>query len=166
MTNVRAFPFARRGAYSRTHREVVAGCSGAEVVPMKRAGSWENEDSSQDCHWVSVMKRASVYPYTIKEPPGATVHRLRELRGWSQRELAARCVPELEHTTIRRIEQNQGFTMDTLARVAKALGCRSYVELFTPVELADLCLPDLPEHERSRILGLVQDLVWAWRKRR
>lgn len=77
------------------------------------------------------MQRPSVYPYTITEPPGVNVHRLRETKGLSMRELAQKCQPPLDHTTIRRIERNEGFTKDSLERVAKTLGVR-VIDLFCP----------------------------------
>ena len=77
------------------------------------------------------MQRPSVYHYQITEPPGVNVHRLRETKGWPMRELAQRCRPPLDHTTIRRLEYNNGYTQDTLERVAKALGVR-VVDLFCP----------------------------------
>lgn len=77
------------------------------------------------------MKRPSVYPYTITEPPGVNIHRLRETKGLSMRELAQKCRPPLDHTTIRRIERNEGFTKDSLERVAKILGVR-VIDLFCP----------------------------------
>src|SRR3972149_7173391 len=77
------------------------------------------------------MKRPSVYSYTITEPPGVNVHRLRETKGLSMRELAQKCRPPLDHTTIRRIEQNKGFTKDSLERVARTLGVR-VIDLFCP----------------------------------
>ncbi|OQX34089.1 MAG: hypothetical protein B0D91_13060, partial [Oceanospirillales bacterium LUC14_002_19_P2] len=60
--------------------------------------------------------------------PGDNVRRLRQEKGWSMRELAERCVTEsktMDHTTIMRLEKNNGFTLDTLKRVAKALGLES-----------------------------------------
>ena len=68
------------------------------------------------------MQRPSVYTYGITEPPGANVYYFRNKAGWSMRELAAMCKPPLEHTTIRRIENNLGYTQDTLEKIAKALG--------------------------------------------
>ena len=68
------------------------------------------------------MQRPSVYAYTITDPPGVNVYRLRITLGLSQRDLAKKCRPTIEHTTIRRLENNLGFTQDTLERVAKALG--------------------------------------------
>ncbi len=77
------------------------------------------------------MQRPSVYSYTIKEPPGVNVHRLRNERGWSLRDLADKCRPPLDHSTIRRIERNEGFTHDCLKRVARALDV-TVPELFCP----------------------------------
>ena len=75
------------------------------------------------------MRRPSVYPYTVTKPPGVNVYILRNSKGWSQRNLADNCKPGLNHTTIRRIEQNNGYTQDTLERVAKALDV-SVIDLF------------------------------------
>ena len=54
------------------------------------------------------MKRESVYPYLGKGPPGTTIHYLRKIMGWSQRDLAERC--GLNHVTISRFEKNEGYT--------------------------------------------------------
>ena len=77
------------------------------------------------------MKRPSVYSYNVTEPPGVNLHRLRNERGWSMRELAHKCRPRLDHTTIRRLEYNQSYTQDSLERVAKALDV-TVPELFWP----------------------------------
>lgn len=77
------------------------------------------------------MQRPSVYPYSIIEPPGVNVHRFREAKGWPMRELAQKCRPPVDHTTIRRLENNGGYTQDTLERVAQALGVR-VIDLFCP----------------------------------
>jgi transcriptional regulator with XRE-family HTH domain len=99
------------------------------------------------------MKRPSVYVYDVKEPPGANVYRLRTARDWSMRTLAEKCVPPLEHTTIRRVEQNDGFTQDTLERVAKALGVQLY-ELFLPHELSGWSA--MSKKARDRLVKMVQ----------
>lgn len=93
------------------------------------------------------MRRKSVYSYNITAPPGVNVHRLRNDHEWSQRELADRCKPALDHTTIRRLEYNEGYTQDTLERVAKALGV-TVPELFLPPELADWPRLSTPAQER------------------
>lgn len=102
------------------------------------------------------LQRPSVYPYTVKEPPGVNIHRLRHAHGLSIRALADRCKPPLDHSTIRRLEHNQGYTQDTLERVAKALGVRVY-ELFLPPELAEW--PTLPPEVRARLAESVADAV-------
>lgn len=104
------------------------------------------------------MQRPSVYPYAVKEPPGIHVHRIRNALGLSQRALADKCHPALDHTTIRRLENNNGYTQDTLERVAKALGVRVF-ELFLPPELSDW--PSLPEKARARLAESVQDAAAA-----
>ena len=99
------------------------------------------------------MQRPSVYAYTITDPPGVNVHRLRDTLGLSLRALAEKCHPTIEHTTVRRLENNLGFTQDTLERVAKALGVQVY-ELFLPPELA--AWPKLPEKARKRLAERIQ----------
>ena len=101
------------------------------------------------------MQRPSVYPYTITDPPGANVHRLRNAFGWSMRELADKCHPALDHTTVRRLERNEGFTQDTIERIAKALKVPRWQDLFLPPELADWS--HLPERARARLAEAVQD---------
>ena len=68
------------------------------------------------------MKRPSVYPYTVKKPPGVNVYNFRTEADWSMRKLGEMCQPSLEHTTIRRVERNLSYTRDSLERIAKALG--------------------------------------------
>ena len=108
------------------------------------------------------MQRPSVYAYDVKDPPGVNVYRLRNAHGWSMRALADKCRPALEHTTIRRLEHNLGFTQDTLERVAKALGVQVY-ELFLPPELAEW--PTLSQKARERLAESVQDAADALRYR-
>lgn len=81
----------------------------------------------------------------------------------SQRQLAERCRPVLDHTTIRRIEQNQGFTQDTLERIAVVLRVR-VSDLFLPAELADW--PKLTRASKDRIADQVADAVIAQRYRK
>lgn len=120
------------------------------------------------------MKRQSTYPYTITEPPGVNVHALREEADMSQRELADRCVPPLSHTAIRRIEHNQGYTQDTLERLAVALGKALHrkitvAELFYPPEVSDWLneYKTLPPEARARIVDMVHDAhaAYVYRKR-
>ena len=77
------------------------------------------------------MQRPSVYSYTIKEPLASTFIASVMSRGWSLRDLADKCRPPLDHSTIRRIERNEGFTHDCLKRVARALDV-TVPELFVP----------------------------------
>jgi transcriptional regulator with XRE-family HTH domain len=114
------------------------------------------------------------YTPTPDVPPGVNVRRLREAAGLSLRALARACdVPSdhrsLDHTTIRRLERNQGYTQDTLSRVAaalgRALGIRlSAVDLFLPPELADW--PELSPEARQRIAAAVSDAAYVARNRR
>lgn len=92
------------------------------------------------------MKRPSAYPYSIEEPPGATVHELRMAKDWTARQLAEKCSPPISHPTVTRLEQNQGFTWDTLKRVAKALGVAPH-ELFWPKEVREVMR--FPAKERA-----------------
>ncbi len=112
------------------------------------------------------MQRPSVYNYTVKEPPGINVHRYRSAIGWSMRQLADHCHPALDHSTIRRVEHNEGYTQDTLERVAAALGKGlgvklTVTDLFLPPELADW--PALSDRVKVRIAESVQDAVAATR---
>jgi transcriptional regulator with XRE-family HTH domain len=102
------------------------------------------------------MKRPSVYPYKITEPPGATVYRLRAEKEWSQRELADRC--QCDWTSISRLENNQSWSRDLLERVAKAFRI-SVVDLFAPPELAQIYI--LSEPRRKAVLSMLSDAVAA-----
>jgi transcriptional regulator with XRE-family HTH domain len=97
--------------------------------------------------------------YKITEPPGVNIFRLRNERGWSQRKLADACNPPLEHTTIRRIENNQGYTQDSLERIARALNIDVYA-LFLPSGL--IGYTRLPDDSRQRISAIVEDAVTAY----
>src|SRR3990167_6980146 len=96
---------------------------------------------------------------------GVNVHRLRNTLGWSMRELVARCHPAVDHTTIRRLERNEGLTQDTVERVAKALGITKWQDLFLPPELAVAGWSYLPKRDQSRLAKLIQDTNLARRHR-
>lgn len=98
-----------------------------------------------------------------QNPPGSNVYRLRIAAKLSQRALAEKCKPALDHTTIQRLEQNRGYTQDTLERVAKALHC-TVQDLFLPEELRDW--PTLTSAARSRLAESIQDAIVAARYRR
>ena len=104
------------------------------------------------------MEKASSYSYSIKESPGANVFKLREAFGWSQRKLADQCNPPLDHTTMRRVEHNLGYTQDTLERIAAALKTE-VASLFLPPDLAEW--PSLPQEIKKRIIQSVEDAVIA-----
>ncbi|MEQ8495953.1 MAG: helix-turn-helix transcriptional regulator [Gammaproteobacteria bacterium] len=93
-------------------------------------------------------------------PPGCNIYRLRVEAGLSMRALAERCDPELDHTTIRRLERNAGYTQDTLERVAKALHV-SVETLFLPPELQDW--PALSSQKQARIAESIRDAATAQR---
>lgn len=96
------------------------------------------------------------------DAPGANIRRLREAAGWSQRELAANCRPEIAPTTINRIERNRGYTLDSLDRIAAAL--RTTVEaLLMPPELS--YWGELTDEQRVRIARMIDDMVAANRGR-
>jgi hypothetical protein len=98
-----------------------------------------------------------------RDVPGCNVHKLRVERKLSQRMLAERCRPVLDHTTIRRLEMNRGYTQDTLERVAVALGKR-VSDLFLPVELAEW--GELPKEDRERLALNIRDAAAAYRYRK
>lgn len=132
-----------------TTKRAPGGAVAAVVVPLSVG---DDADMSE-----------SPYPYGIIDPPGATVRRLRQALDMSQRRLAERCHPELDHSTIYRLERNLGYTQDTLERVAVALGI-SVQDLFLPPELA--AYATLPEAVRDRIAATVADAAAAYRARK
>lgn len=76
------------------------------------------------------------------------------------RKLAEKCEPELDHTTVRRLERNEGYTQDTLERIAAAL--HTTVEsLFLPPALADW--PALTPQNQARIAETIRDAATAQR---
>jgi len=92
--------------------------------------------------------------------PGATIFNMRESLGLSQRKFAMECRPELDHTTIRRVELNQGYTQDTLERLAatfsRLLQRKVRVEdFFLPPGLAKYA--ELPSDVKARIDDYVAD---------
>lgn len=97
------------------------------------------------------------------DAPGFNVHRHRSRLKLSQRALAEKCRPALDHTTIRRLELNRGYTQDTLDRVAHALGV-SIQDLFLPPELSEWA--ELPQKSRQRIAESIQDAAAAYRFRK
>jgi transcriptional regulator with XRE-family HTH domain len=100
------------------------------------------------------MKRESVYQYLGKRPPGATIHYLRKIMGWSQRDLGERC--GLNHTSIRRYELNEGFTQDSLEKVAKAFGVEVAV-LFCPPEVAEIYR--LPKKAQTEVFAILKHIA-------
>lgn len=102
------------------------------------------------------------YPKT-NDPPGVNVYRMRQALELSQRGLADKCHPALDHTTIMRLENNQGYTQDTLERVAKALGT-TVQNLFLPPELFDW--GSLPPETRQRFASMIEDAAIAAKYRR
>lgn len=117
----------------------------------------------------NMRSRPSVYTYDITEPPGSTIHHLRsDVLDISQRALADECRPPLDHTTVRRLENNKGFTYDTLDRLANAftrlLGKTVTVQdFFLPTELKDWSL--LSNDQRKVFANQVQDAAVANRYR-
>jgi transcriptional regulator with XRE-family HTH domain len=105
------------------------------------------------------MKRESVYSYLGKGPPGTTIYYLRKIMGWSQRDLAKHC--GLNHTSIRRYELNEGFTQDSLEKVAKVLGVEVAV-LFCPPEVAEVYR--LPKKVRTEVLAILKHVVNIYRQ--
>ncbi len=97
------------------------------------------------------MKKDSPYSFTNREAPGATIHALRNAKGWSQRDLAERA--GLDHTRISGIERGVGgYTSDALAKIAKALGV-TVPHLFIPPELARI--NELSQEVRGRIQAYI-----------
>lgn len=103
------------------------------------------------------------HTYNITDAPGVNIYRLRTEAQLSQRALADRCIPALDHTTIRRLERNLGYTQDTLERVAKVLRV-SVSDLFLPPELADWA--KLAPPARARIAETIRDAALAGRYRK
>lgn len=146
----------RRGVIRAPGAKTYGGV--ATVVPLFRVA----EDTSSN-RGESTVRRTSVYPYKGNGVPGENVHRLRTEREWSQRELADHCKPALDHTTIRRLEYNEGYTQDTLERVAVALRVR-VADLFLPPEL--IGWSELSAKAKGRIEDAIDDALTAERARK
>lgn len=106
------------------------------------------------------MKRDSVYPYEITDAPGANIHRLRVEKDWSLRELSSRCNPPLDHSTVARLEKNRGATMDTIERVAAALGVQPS-DLWLPPEIFEYSR--LPDEKKKKVADYVHDVYSAYK---
>ena len=100
------------------------------------------------------MKRKSSYPRVSQGNPGDNVFSLREAKGWSQRELAINC--SVDHTTIRRLENNLGYTQNTLQKAATALGVK-VDELFYSSDIKDIMA--LKKSKRKEIMSIVRSLL-------
>ena len=96
----------------------------------------------------------------IMPTPGDNIRKRRKEAGLSMRALAEKCNPALDHTTVRRIELGQGFTQDTLERIAVALNC-DMTDFFLPDELEGWS--ELTEAERQQIGTMVQNAALAAR---
>jgi transcriptional regulator with XRE-family HTH domain len=148
--------------------------SGTVIVPFRpRSGTKNGLYSQLAIHDASRMKRASVYTYSVTEPPGANIHRLREEAGMGLRELADACVPPITHTTLSRIERNHGYTQDTLERLAvaltRALGRKITVsDFFLPPAAAEMIseYKTLPPDAQQRVTDMVKDTAAAYKYRR
>lgn len=108
------------------------------------------------------MQRPSVYQYSNEDVPGITVQSLRtEKFDISMRELASRCLKKsgepLNHTTIRRLENNNGFTHDTVKLVAEALGVKPEILFYSPRAAA--VLANMSLKAQGEVLALAEDQV-------
>jgi len=108
------------------------------------------------------MARPDSCPYTTS-PPGANIQRLRLARNWSIYRLADACNPPMSHSAISRIERNEGYTSDSLHRVASALNV-PIEALFYPPEIA--AYSRLPPDLRQRLADTIQDTAAAYDTRR
>ena len=73
---------------------------------------------------------------------------MRKRAGYPLRDLAARCNPPMDYSTVGRIERNMGYTGDSLERIAKVLDCEVY-DFFLPDELTGFT--ELPADMRSNV---------------
>jgi transcriptional regulator with XRE-family HTH domain len=134
--------------------------SSAPALALVTTAAYPPAASSPPNH--QVMARPHSAPYLETDPPGATIHRLRTQRGWSQADLARHCRPPLDASAISRLEHNEGFTQDSLERVAAALGM-PYQALFYPPELATY--GRLPPEIRKRLADTIADAAAAYETR-
>lgn len=150
------FPAAPAIALNNTpHRP-----ANATAVVMRLTPPHPAQPDSPPAH---VMARPDSYTYTETAAPGANIHRLRLARRWSIYDLARACRPELHASTINRAEHNQGYTSDSLHRIAAALGV-SVEALFYPPEIATYAA--LPPDVRQRLTDTIQDAAAAYETRR
>lgn len=112
---------------------------------------------------LTAMARPDSVPYLETDPPGVNVYRLRMARGWSQHELARRCAPPMDPSAVSRVEHNQGYTQDSLTRIAAALGVPAQ-SLFYPPEIVTYAR--LPDAIRSRLADTIADAAAAYDTRK
>lgn len=93
---------------------------------------------------------------TVKDNPGVIIQYLRTYHGWSYQSLADKCKPTLSRSTIMRIEKNEGYTQDSLKRVAAALKVKTE-ELFYPEELAGILILD--KKSKDKIMEKIYSMV-------
>jgi hypothetical protein len=147
----------RRNSRQTLHALIQDNCCNGRPTVVFITTLLVKTESPQRQMETPTMKRPSVYSYDITTLPGATVHALRTRKfDISLRDLASRCQPQpLEHTTIRRLENNLGFTQDTTTRVATALGTIPEV-LFYPPKAAEV-LVNLPRKLQIDVLNIAED---------
>jgi len=117
--------------------------------------TWSKVEISDYIADTLVMDSKAKNDNDVDAPPGVNIRRLREEQELSLRKLAKLCIPELVHTTIRRIENNDGWTRDTIIRLSKALGVNNHEDLFLPSELFNYSLLNI--ESKKRIAELVQE---------
>ena len=150
------FPRARTVAFSGT--TPAQNSTTAVVVPLPQPHPAAPDHSPHH-----VMARPDSCPYTTTAPPGVNVNRLRMARQWSIYALADACRPPLSASAISRIERNEGYTSDSLHRVASALNV-PVEALFYPPEIA--AYSRLPPDLRQRLADTIQDTAAAYDTRR
>ena len=86
--------------------------------------------------------------------PGENIRKRRVKEKLSMRQLASMCSPTLDHTTVRRVEMNEGYTQDTLEKIAQVLKCK-VEDFFLPQGLEGWSV--LPEQDQEYIIRSVRN---------
>ena len=90
--------------------------------------------------------------------PGRRIREMRQDRKMTLKDLAERCNPPMDFSTVGRIEKNKGYTKDSLERFAEVMGC-TVSDFFLPESIKGYT--GLPSEARCDISKYVNVQVMA-----
>ena len=83
--------------------------------------------------------------------PGERIRELRKKAGLTIHEVAEESNPPMDFSTVERIENNNGYTSDTMSRIAEVIGCEVH-DFFLPEGLAGYT--NLTQFQKQQVHGL------------